>query len=132
MITKYTVENHEYVSEKSYEEVVAEFETALGDAENGKFTAVLNGAETARSGSAMNGDMSADFVRLAAKTARDSLANEPCSHRFEVIADEENPNVFYLNEVYAMSTPSTPTQAAPTSARSSPKPAPTPRARRGS
>lgn len=42
-----------------------------------------------------------DFVRLAAKTARDSLANEPGSHRFEVIADEENPDVFYLNEVYA-------------------------------
>ena len=29
------------------------------------------------------------------------LANEPGSHRFEVIADEENPDVFYLNEVYA-------------------------------
>jgi autoinducer 2-degrading protein len=42
-----------------------------------------------------------DFVRLAARTARDSLAHEPGSHRFEVIADEENPNVFYLNEVYA-------------------------------
>ena len=42
-----------------------------------------------------------DFVRLAAKTARDSLANEPGSRRFEVIADEENPDVFYLNEVYA-------------------------------
>lgn len=42
-----------------------------------------------------------DFVRLAAKTGRDSLANEPGSHRFEVIADEENPDVFYLNEVYA-------------------------------
>ena len=42
-----------------------------------------------------------DFVRLAAKTGRDSLAHEPGSHRFEVIADEENPDVFYLNEVYA-------------------------------
>lgn len=42
-----------------------------------------------------------DFVRLAAKTARDSLANEPGSRRFEVIADVENPDVFYLNEVYA-------------------------------
>jgi autoinducer 2-degrading protein len=42
-----------------------------------------------------------DFVRLAAKTARDSLANEPGSRRFEVIADIENPDVFYLNEVYA-------------------------------
>ncbi|MFI5613566.1 putative quinol monooxygenase [Amycolatopsis sp. NPDC051903] len=42
-----------------------------------------------------------DFVRAARKTARDSLANEPGSHRFEVIADEENPDVYYLNEVYA-------------------------------
>lgn len=41
-----------------------------------------------------------DFSRLA-RTARDSLTNEPGSHRFEVIADEENPDVFYLNEVYA-------------------------------
>src|SRR5215470_17883022 len=42
-----------------------------------------------------------DFVRAAQRTARDSLANEPGSRRFEVIADEENPDVFYLNEVYA-------------------------------
>ncbi|MFE7168413.1 putative quinol monooxygenase [Streptomyces sp. NPDC057616] len=42
-----------------------------------------------------------DFVRAARRTARDSLANEPGSHRFEVIADEENDDVFYLNEVYA-------------------------------
>ena len=41
-----------------------------------------------------------DFVRAARKAARDSLANEPGSRRFEVIADEEDPNVFYLNEVY--------------------------------
>lgn len=41
-----------------------------------------------------------DFVRAARKAARDSLANEPGSQRFEVIADEEDPNVFYLNEVY--------------------------------
>ncbi|MEU1253503.1 putative quinol monooxygenase [Streptomyces chartreusis] len=41
-----------------------------------------------------------DFVRAAHRTARDSLANEPGSHRFEVIADEENADVFYLNEVY--------------------------------
>ncbi|MEU7766705.1 putative quinol monooxygenase [Nocardia sp. NPDC049190] len=41
-----------------------------------------------------------DFVRVAEKTADDSLANEPGSRRFGVIADEENPNVFYLNEVY--------------------------------
>ncbi|MEV5780539.1 putative quinol monooxygenase [Streptomyces sp. NPDC048448] len=42
-----------------------------------------------------------DFVRAARRTARDSLANEPGSHRFEVIADEEDPDVLYLNEVYA-------------------------------
>ncbi|MEA5362816.1 putative quinol monooxygenase [Amycolatopsis sp., V23-08] len=42
-----------------------------------------------------------DFVRLAAKTGQNSLAHEPGSHRFEVVADEENPDLFYLNEVYA-------------------------------
>jgi autoinducer 2-degrading protein len=42
-----------------------------------------------------------DFIRAAHKSARDSLANEPGSLRFEVIADAENPSVFYLNEVYA-------------------------------
>jgi (4S)-4-hydroxy-5-phosphonooxypentane-2,3-dione isomerase len=41
-----------------------------------------------------------DFVRAARKTAHDSLANEPGSQRFEVIADEQDPNLFYLNEVY--------------------------------
>ena len=42
-----------------------------------------------------------DFVRAAKKTARDSLANEPGSRRFEVLADEQNPDLFYLDEVYA-------------------------------
>lgn len=42
-----------------------------------------------------------DFVHAAQKTARDSLANEPGSLRFEVIADEANPGVVYLNELYA-------------------------------
>lgn len=42
-----------------------------------------------------------DFVKVARKTAEDSLANEPGSLRFEVIADEEDPDLFYLNEVYA-------------------------------
>ena len=41
-----------------------------------------------------------DFVQAARKTGRDSLANEPGSQRFEVIADDQDPNVFYLNEVY--------------------------------
>lgn len=42
-----------------------------------------------------------DFVRAAKRSAHDSLANEPGSCRFEVIADEENPDLYYLNEVYA-------------------------------
>ncbi|MEU3188600.1 putative quinol monooxygenase [Streptomyces sp. NPDC006923] len=42
-----------------------------------------------------------DFVRAAQKTRRDSLANEPGSHRFEALVDEENADLFYLNEVYA-------------------------------
>lgn len=42
-----------------------------------------------------------DFVAAARRTARDSLAHEPGSHRFEVIADEQDPDVYYLNEVYA-------------------------------
>ncbi|HEX4221878.1 MAG TPA: putative quinol monooxygenase [Pseudonocardiaceae bacterium] len=42
-----------------------------------------------------------DFVRVARQTARDSIANEPGSHRFELIADADDPNTFYLNEVYA-------------------------------
>jgi autoinducer 2-degrading protein len=42
-----------------------------------------------------------DFVKAAQRVARDSLANEPGSHRFEVVADEENPDLYYLNEVYA-------------------------------
>ncbi|HUN35609.1 MAG TPA: putative quinol monooxygenase [Trebonia sp.] len=42
-----------------------------------------------------------DFVRIARKAGHDSLANEPGSHRFEIIVDEGNPDLFYLNEVYA-------------------------------
>jgi quinol monooxygenase YgiN len=42
-----------------------------------------------------------DFVRAAQRSARDSLANEPGARRFEVIADEENPELLYLNEAYA-------------------------------
>jgi autoinducer 2-degrading protein len=42
-----------------------------------------------------------DFVRAARTSGRDSLANEPGSLRFEVVADEQNPDVFYLNEAYA-------------------------------
>ena len=42
-----------------------------------------------------------DFARLAQQTGRESLANEPGSLRFEVIADEADPDLFYLNESYA-------------------------------
>jgi len=42
-----------------------------------------------------------DFVAAARRTARESLAHEPGSKHFEVIADEQNPDVFYLNEAYA-------------------------------
>ncbi|MET9225866.1 putative quinol monooxygenase [Lentzea sp. NPDC003310] len=42
-----------------------------------------------------------DFVKIARRTAEDSLATEPGSLRFEVIVDEDDPNLFYLNETYA-------------------------------
>ncbi|MCC9157902.1 antibiotic biosynthesis monooxygenase [Streptomyces parvulus] len=42
-----------------------------------------------------------DFVEVALKTGRDSLANEPGSKAFTVVADEADPNRFYLNETYA-------------------------------
>ncbi|MFI7388507.1 putative quinol monooxygenase [Streptomyces sp. NPDC049813] len=42
-----------------------------------------------------------DFIEAARRTARESLTNEPGSHRFEVIVDEDDLNVLYLNEVYA-------------------------------
>jgi (4S)-4-hydroxy-5-phosphonooxypentane-2,3-dione isomerase len=42
-----------------------------------------------------------DFIRIARKTGVDSLAHEPGSLRFEVIADEADPNLIYLNESYA-------------------------------
>ncbi|WP_440557363.1 putative quinol monooxygenase [Streptomyces sp. SCPE 10] len=42
-----------------------------------------------------------DFVDIALKTGRDSLANEPGSKDFTVVADEADPNLFYLNETYA-------------------------------
>lgn len=41
-----------------------------------------------------------DFIRVALKTGRDSLANEPGTRGFDLIADAENPNLFYLSEVY--------------------------------
>lgn len=41
----YTVEHREYVSGKTYEELVAAFDAALGDVEYGRFTDILNTAE---------------------------------------------------------------------------------------
>lgn len=42
-----------------------------------------------------------DFIDIALKTGRDSLANEPGSKTFAVVADEADPNLLYLNEAYA-------------------------------
>jgi autoinducer 2-degrading protein len=42
-----------------------------------------------------------DFVAAGLFDAQGSLANEPGTLRFEVIRDENNPNRFYLDEVYA-------------------------------
>ncbi|MBB6173839.1 autoinducer 2-degrading protein [Nocardiopsis mwathae] len=41
-----------------------------------------------------------DFVAAGLFDAEGSLANEPGTLRFEVIRDENNPNRFYLDEVY--------------------------------
>jgi len=41
-----------------------------------------------------------DFIRVALQTKRDALANEPGTRAFDLIADEENPNLFYLSETY--------------------------------
>lgn len=40
------------------------------------------------------------FARAASRDARDSLATEPGTLRFDVIRDELNRNRFYLDEVY--------------------------------
>jgi autoinducer 2-degrading protein len=41
-----------------------------------------------------------DFINAALEDGRDSGANEPGTLRFELIADESDPNTFYLNEAY--------------------------------
>ena len=41
-----------------------------------------------------------DFIKAALKDGRDSGANEPGTLRFELIADETDPDTFYLNEAY--------------------------------
>jgi quinol monooxygenase YgiN len=42
-----------------------------------------------------------DFIDAAQQDGRDAGASEPGTLRFELIADESDPNVFYLNEGYA-------------------------------
>lgn len=42
-----------------------------------------------------------DFIDIALRTGRDSLANEPGTQRFELLVDEADPNRFYLSEGYA-------------------------------
>ncbi len=53
---------------------------------------------------AVSFDVSAEhrdaFVAAALADARDSLAEEPGTKSFEVIADETSPNRFYLLEAY--------------------------------
>lgn len=41
-----------------------------------------------------------DFIAAALDDARNSLAQEPGTRRFEVIVDEEHPNRFYFDETY--------------------------------
>jgi autoinducer 2-degrading protein len=41
-----------------------------------------------------------DFVVAALEDGRNSLGDEPGCARFELIADAEDPNRFYLNEAY--------------------------------
>jgi autoinducer 2-degrading protein len=40
------------------------------------------------------------FIDAALEDGRESVANEPGTVRFELIRDTEEPNRFYLNEVY--------------------------------
>ncbi|MFJ6517939.1 putative quinol monooxygenase [Streptomyces filamentosus] len=42
----------------------------------------------------------AEFVAAALVDGRDSLADEPGTRRFELIADSADPGRFYLNEAY--------------------------------
>lgn len=41
-----------------------------------------------------------EFIDAALQDGRDSGANEPGTRRFELIADESDPNRLYLNEAY--------------------------------
>jgi hypothetical protein len=46
MIRKYQVENYEHISDRSYEELVAEIDAQLGDAEYGKLNDAVQSAAT--------------------------------------------------------------------------------------
>lgn len=41
-----------------------------------------------------------DFIAAALQDARGSLAGEPGTLRFEVVADADDPSLFYLDELY--------------------------------
>jgi (4S)-4-hydroxy-5-phosphonooxypentane-2,3-dione isomerase len=41
-----------------------------------------------------------DFIAAALEDGRDSLAGEPGTIRYELVTDAEDPNRFYLCEVY--------------------------------
>jgi autoinducer 2-degrading protein len=41
-----------------------------------------------------------DFIKAALQDGHDSSLNEPGTRRFELIEDENNPNLFYFMEVY--------------------------------
>jgi autoinducer 2-degrading protein len=41
-----------------------------------------------------------EFIAAALEDGRNSAADEPGTHRFELIEDAERPNRFYLNEAY--------------------------------
>lgn len=45
-------------------------------------------------------DRREDFIDASLENSRNSGREEPGTLRFELIADEENPNSFYLNEAY--------------------------------
>ncbi|MET9358210.1 putative quinol monooxygenase [Streptomyces sp. NPDC006617] len=45
-------------------------------------------------------DRHEDFIAACHADARDSAVDEPFTQRFELVADENDPNRFYLDEVY--------------------------------
>ncbi|MEU4982558.1 putative quinol monooxygenase [Streptomyces sp. NPDC021969] len=45
-------------------------------------------------------DRREDFIAACHADARDSAVDEPFTQRFELVADENDPNRFYLDEVY--------------------------------